>query len=600
MTELLRERDIRFLLYEFLDTTALLGRERYREHSREVFDATVDAARALAEKYLLPHYQKGDAEEVELVDGGVRMLPEVLAAYEVVAESGFLKMTADAEEGGLQLPEVISRVALAYFLAGNCAASSAYFLTLGVINLLRSFASPEQKALYLPLLTEGLATGTMALSEPAQGSSLADIRTRAEPQPDGSWRLFGQKMFITAGDNDIAGNIIHMVLARTKDAPPGVQGISLFIVPKFMLLPDGSPGERNDVATAGVLHKMGQRQSPTTVLNFGEKNGAVGWMISGEGKGLACMFQMMNEARIGVGVTSAALALRAYLYSLDYAKQRPQGRLPSNKSPLSPQVPIVEHADVRRMLLAQKSYAEGALALCLYAASLFEDQHTHPDAAGRERAGLLLDLLTPVVKSWSARYGCASNDLAIQVLGGSGYVREYPVEQLYRDQRINPIHEGAEGIHGLDILGRKVRLAGGAAMRYFGGAVRDTVRSASKFAEIADLGSAVEQHLLILEKTTDSLAALCAREPDVGLSNATVYLDAFGRVAVAWIWLMQSLAAARHEQDCDSSQDGRAFYAGKRQAARFYIEWELPMMQHLCHLLGNPNLLPYRTTAEML
>lgn len=311
------------------------------------------------------------------------------------------------------------------------------------------------------------------------------------------------------------------------------------------------------------------------------------------------MFQMMNEARIGVGIGAAAVALRGYLCALDYAKQRPQGRLPSNKNPASPQVMLIEHADVRRMLLAQKAYGEGALALCLYAASLFEDEHTLPDPAARQRAAELLGLLTPVVKSWSSRYGCQSNDLAIQVLGGAGYIREHPVEQLYRDQRLNPIHEGTEAIHGLDILGRKVRIGEGVALEHFRVEVQATISASAFHFALRDLATALETHLALLFQTTQVLVAAVEVHPDAGLSNATLYLDVFGRVTASWIWLRQALVAHQALAAGAAPQD-RSFYEGKIQAARYYIQWELPAIEHACRLLMAPNLLPLQLPAEYL
>lgn len=599
MTEVLRARDVRFLLYEFLDTASLLHRERYKDHDLNVFSSILEAARNIAEKTLLPHYQKADANEPQFDGERVHVLPDTKVAWDVMRESGFLKAGTDMEDGGLQLPQVIVRCAFAYFLAANGSSSAYFFLTTGVINLIRSFGNASQKELYLPGLLEGNFTGTMAMTEPSQGSALADIRTRAEPQADGSWRLFGQKIFISGGDHDLTENIIHMVLAKTAGAPPGAAGISLFIVPKYMVNPDGTNGTRNDVALAGLLHKMGCRNSVSTALSFGEKDGAIGYLIGEEGKGLACMFQMMNEARIGVGIGAASAALRGFYYSLEYAKERPQGRHPSNKNPASPQVKLTEHADIRRMLLAQKSYGEGALALCLYAASLFEDEHTHPVQEERVRAGQLLGLLTPVVKSWSSRYGCQSNDLAIQVMGGAGYMREYPVEQLYRDQRLNPIHEGAEGIHGIDILGRKIRLDGGVALRHFEQAVSKTIDDASAESALQTLAQSVKAHLDLLLETTKSLVIAMGKDIDAGMSNATIYLDTFGRVTASWIWLRQALIAQQALKRLPIEADSD-FYQGKLLAARYYIEWELPAIEHQCKLLVEPNLLPFRAPVQCL
>jgi butyryl-CoA dehydrogenase len=597
MSSVLNGRDVRFLLYELLDTEALLRRPRYAAHSREVFEATVEAARLIAEKHLAPFAAKADADEPTFDGGEVRTLPELKGAWDAIREAGFLKAHCDEGEGGLQLPEVVLRSAMAYFQAANNGAGWYPFLTLGVINLLRAFGTKEQKRRYLGPLTDGEFTGTMALTEPGQGSALADIKTRAERQADGTYRIFGQKMFISGAEHDLTANIIHMVLARVKGAPAGVKGISLFIVPKCLVNDDGSCGQRNDVAVTGLLHKMGGRATTTTALGFGEQGGAVGHLIGGEGNGLACMFQMMNEARIGVGLAAAATALRGYGHALEYARERPQGRRPSNKDPASPQAMIIEHADVRRMLLAQKAYAEGALALCLFASALFEDEQTHPDPAQRHRAGALLSLLTPVVKSWPAKYGCAANDLAIQVYGGSGYMREYPVERLYRDQRLNPIHEGTEAIHGIDLLGRKVRLADGAAVKYLREGIRDTTATAAASPTLAGLAAELEVKLSLLLTTTEELVAAQERDVDLALANATLYLDAFGRVVAAWMWLKQAVAAEKGiAAGCDAKDE--SFYRGKIHAARYYFTWELPQIVHQTRLLRALDRIPYDAQDE--
>ncbi|RJG00035.1 acyl-CoA dehydrogenase [Noviherbaspirillum saxi] len=574
MTTLLNDRDLQFLLYEFLDTEALLDRPRYADHSREIFDATLDTAREIAADLFAPHNAKGDANEPHFDGERVHLVPETKAAWDAFAQAGFLSAHWNENEGGLQMPEVVLRSAIAYFKSANVATASYSFLSIGAANLLRSFGMQEQKTRYLAQMGDGRFSGTMALTEPGQGSALGDITTRAELQADGTYRLFGQKMFISGGDHNLTDNIVHMVLARIKGAPAGVKGISLFLVPKYLVNDNGSLGARNDVTLAGLLHKMGWRNTTSTVLSFGEKGGAVGTLVGEAGKGLGHMFQMMNEARIGIGLCAAAIAYRAYLLTLDYARERPQGRRPSCKDPLSPQVKLIEHVDVRRMLLAQKAYAEGALAMCLYASSLFEDQHTHADPQVRRDAGLLLDLLTPVVKSWASKYGCASNDLAIQILGGSGYIREYQQEQLYRDQRLNPIHEGAEAIHGIDLLGRKVIMQSGAAYRLFRTAVDATLEEGRTFAGIELLSAGFTTPLARLDSVTAQLAQLQAGDPERALANAIVYLDAFGRIFAAWIWLKQALVAQRGLATANDAD--RDFYSGKIHAARYYCNWELP------------------------
>lgn len=583
MAVTISERELAFLLYEFLDTESLLQRERYADHSREVFDATLETARQLAADTLAPHLREGDEQEPQFVQGKAQLIAPTRAAWRAIADAGFLSAHWDNEEGGLQLPEVVLRAAMSAFYAANVGTAAYPMLTIGAANLLRSFGSPELKSRYLAPMGDGRFAGTMALTEPSQGSALGDIKTTAVAQADGSYRIFGQKMFISGGDQDLTENIVHMVLARIQDAPAGVKGISLFLVPKILPGEDGKPGARNDVALAGLLHKMGWRNTTSTVLNFGENAGAVGWLVGREHHGLAHMFQMMNEARIGVGVMAASIAWRGFRESLNYARERPQGRLPSCKDPLSPQVKLIEHADVRRLLLAQKAYAEGSLALCLYACSLFEDQHSHPDAQARADARRLLDVLTPVVKSWPARYGAAANDMAIQVLGGAGYTRDYPLEQLYRDQRLNMIHEGAEAIHGIDLLGRKVTMEQGAGLRQFIARVRRDAQQAAE-AGLKDEAAALGISLDRLASVSEQLVALQHREPDLALANATVYLDAFGRITLAWIWLQQGRVATLALPG--ASMEATDHYCGKLQAMRYFFQWELPQIDAQWALLA--------------
>ncbi|PZP77126.1 MAG: acyl-CoA dehydrogenase, partial [Ectopseudomonas oleovorans] len=406
---------------------ALTQRPRFADHNRETFDAAISTARGIAEELFAPHNRKNDEHEPQYVDGGAVLIPEVEPALRAFHEAGFLNATRDFEHGGMQLPNLLSQACFAHFQSANIATSSYSMLTMGVANLIEAFGSQEQKDRYLQPIIDGRFFGTMALTEPHAGSSLSDIRTKAEPHADGSYRIKGNKIFISGGDQPISENIVHMVLAKLPDAPPGVKGISLFLVPKFHVGDDGSLGARNDVTLAGLFHKMGWRGTTSTALNFGDNGECVGYLVGKPHHGLSYMFQMMNEARIGVGMGAIMLGYAGYLYSLDYARNRPQGRQPDGKDPSSPQIPIVEHADVRRMLLTQKAYVEGAFDLGLYAARLFDDTHTLETAEERTRALELLDLLTPIVKSWPSEFCLKANELAIQILGGHGYTREYPV-----------------------------------------------------------------------------------------------------------------------------------------------------------------------------
>ncbi|HAM20672.1 MAG TPA: acyl-CoA dehydrogenase [Actinobacteria bacterium] len=570
---ILSRRDLDFLLFEWLGVDDLTKRERFAEHSRDTFEDILDLAELIATNDFAPHNKKNDSNEPTFDGTTVTTNPEVAAAVKKFSEAGFIGSTMDEEVGGMQLPSSVAFAAFAWFAAANVGSAGYPMLTMGNANLIISHGTQEQIDTFVRPMVEGRYFGTMCLSEPQAGSSLADVATRAEEVGDGTYRLFGNKMWISGGDHELTENIVHLVLARIPGSPAGVKGLSLFIVPKYLINEDGTRGERNDVALAGLNHKMGQRGITNTLLNFGEgihspggQAGAIGYLVGEPNRGLAYMFHMMNEARIAVGMGATSLGYTGYLHALQYAKERPQGRPVLEKDPTSPQIPIIEHADVRRMLLAQKAYAEGAMALTLYCGRLVDEQHTGATEEDRRNAELLLDLLTPIVKSWPSQWCLEANSLAIQVHGGYGYTREYNVEQFYRDNRLNPIHEGTHGIQGLDLLGRKVLMQDGAALKLFMARVQDTVdRGLAQGGEVAEWAGQ-------LSSAINDIAVLTAElwgsgQFDVVLANASAYLEAFGHIVLAWIWLEQAEAAAGNPGD---------FYQGKLQAARYFFATELP------------------------
>jgi len=576
-SRLVNRRDLDFVLYELLDIEQFTARPRFSDHSRETFSAALDTAEQIAVEKFAPHNRKADLNEPHFDGKQVRMIPEVKEAISAFIAAGFMASGHDYEFGGMQLPYTVALACNGLFKAANVGTSGYPFLTVGNANLLLAHGSPDQIERYARPELAGRFFGTMCLSEPQAGSSLADIRTTALPQADGSYRMIGNKMWISAGDHELSENIIHLVLARIAGAPAGIRGISLFIVPKFRLNDDGSLGARNDVALAGLNHKMGYRGTTNCVLNFGEKGDCHAELVGKPNQGLACMFHMMNEARIGVGFGAVMLGYTGYLHALDYARNRPQGRPPGAKDPNTPQVPIVEHADVRRMLLAQKAYVEGGLALCLYAASLVDEQKTSPDERVRREAGQLLDLLTPVVKSWPSQWCLEANSLAIQVHGGYGYTREYPVELFYRDNRLNPIHEGTHGIQALDLLGRKVMADGGGSVELLGRKMQDTIVAANAQPGLREHAAALADAFAALAETTRVLGAALAENSQAGLANASVYLEMFGHTVIAWVWLRQALAATRG-LDTGLAADAD-FYRGKLQACGYFFRWELPKTQ---------------------
>ncbi|MBP2473130.1 butyryl-CoA dehydrogenase [Crossiella equi] len=571
---LMSRRDLEFLLYDWLDAEGLCKRERFAEHSRETFDAVLDLCAEIAAERFAPHNKLNDSDEPKVVDGKVVLRPEVATALAAVSEAGLLAGSMDESVGGLRLPQLVQSACFSWFQAANPGSWAYAFLTIGNANLLLTHGSEEQVEKYVRPMLSGRFHGTMCLSEPQAGSSLADITTRAVPRADGTYRLFGNKMWISGGDHELGENIVHLVLAKIPGGPAGVKGISLFVVPKYLVADDGSVGERNDVILAGLNHKMGYRGTTNTLLNFGEgahtpggEAGAVGYLVGQEHHGLAYMFHMMNEARVGVGAGAMALGYTGYLKSLDYARTRTQGRPPGQKDPNAPMVPLLAHADVRRMLLAQKSYVEGALALILFSSKLLDEEETAGSEEERGRLRLLLEVLTPVAKSWPSQWCLRANDLAIQVHGGYGYTREYDVEQHYRDNRLNPIHEGTHGIQAIDLLGRKVVMAGGAGLQALTGLFRATTAKAAEAGGeaahlAADLDAAVARLVAVTEWVHTSDA-----DAETKLANATAYLEATGHIVLAWIWLEQFLATG-------DGQD--AFRQGKRQAARYFFRYELP------------------------
>ena len=579
---IMSRRDLDFLLFEWLAVDDLVKRERFAEHSRETFSDVLDLCEELATRYFAPHNKKSDQNEPSFDGTTVTVIPEIKAALDAVAAADLIGMGMDASLGGAQLPMTVSQAGFSWFSAANISTSGYLMLTIANANLLAKFGSAEQIEAFVTPMLAGRFTGTMALSEPQAGSSLADIVTKAERSDDGTFRLFGSKMWISGAEHEMSENIVHLVLAKIPGGPAGTKGISLFIVPKFLVGVDGSIGARNDVSISGLNHKMGQRGITNTVLNF---NGATGYLVGEEHRGIVYMFHMMNEARLGVGMGAVSLGYTGYLKSLQYALERPQGRALTNRDPSTPQIPIIEHADVKRMLLAQKSYAEGALALALYCARLVDWQDSPDSDDERDRAGLLLDVLTPVAKSWPSQWCLEANSLAIQVMGGYGYTREYDVEQHYRDNRLNPIHEGTHGIQSLDLLGRKVTQRGGAGLVALGAAVGQTVTAAGiaggESAELAAHLDATWQRLVAV-----TLGMFASGDAEAAMANSVIYLEAFGHIVIAWMWLEQFLAAGANPG---------AFYDGKRQAARYFFRYELPRTGPQLDLLEALD----RTTVEM-
>ena len=579
---------LEFLLYDWLKAETLTQRQRFAEHSRETFDAVMDTCERIAREKYAPFNRLVDTQEPHTeteTDGSLRVvLPQAThdarAAY---AESGMLAAAQDHEHGGMQLPYLVEAAANAFFGKASISIGS-NLLTVGNANLLMVHGTELQKQVFAANEFSGRWAGTMCLSEPQAGSSLSDITTRAVLEDEGDplgprYRLRGNKMWISSGEHELTENIVHLVLAKIPGPDgkliPGVKGISLFIVPKKLVDTEGQlTGVRNDVALAGLNHKLGWRGTTNTLLNFGEgqfkvdgQAGAVGYLVGEPHQGLRCMFHMMNEARIAIGMAAAMLGLAGYEASLDYAKTRTQGRPvgAAGRDASQPPVRLIEHADIKRMLLAQKAYCEGALALLLYCARLVDEQHTG-DPAQADEARLLLEVLTPIAKSWPSENCLEANSLAIQIHGGYGYTRDFPVEQYWRDNRLNMIHEGTHGIQAMDLLGRKVLMENGRGLQLLAGRVNATIERAIQQPTLAPHANALAKALARIGAVTK--AAWATGNPSEALANAVPYMQAFGHVVIAWTWLDLALAV-------DASKD-EAHRAGMAGAVAYFYQYELP------------------------
>lgn len=597
-----------FLLYDWLQADGLTARTRYAEHSRETFDAVLDTCERLAREKYTPFNRTVDTQEPQF-DGEKVILPQcTYDARQAYADTGMLAAGKDAEWGGMQLPYLVEAAANSFFACASVSMGS-NLLTSANANLLLVHGSERQKQVFAVKELEGLWAGTMALSEPQAGSSLSDISTRA--LPDGAdfesdalgprYRLKGNKMWISAGDHELTENIVHLVLAKIPGPDgkliPGVKGISLFIVPKQLVDAQGNlTGERNDVALAGLNHKLGWRGTTNTLLNFGEGKhavrggaGAIGYLVGQPHEGLKCMFHMMNEARIGIGMAATMLGLAGYYASLDYAKNRPQGRPvgEGGKDASRPQVAIIEHADVKRMLLAQKAYGEGALALNLYCARLVDEGRTGA-AEDAARAQLLLEVLTPIAKSWPSEFCLEANSLAIQIHGGYGYTRDFPVEQYWRDNRLNMIHEGTHGIQAADLLGRKVRMQGGAGLQLLAATINTTIQQALQQPQLAGYANQLAKALQEVGAATK--AAWATEHAGQALANAVPYMQAFGHMVLAWVWL--DVAQRVLARDASLSI---AANAGRIRACQYFFHYELPKITAWLNVVSARDL----TCADM-
>ena len=565
-------KDIRFTLNQICDLEDILRLPKFAENDGETIDAVLEEAGRLASGVLAPLNRQGDTQGATLANGVVTTPDGFAEAYAAYRDGGWNGIQFDPNYGGMGLPLVIGNACSELWNSANMGFSLCPMLTQGAIDAIGAHGSDELKEIYLEKLVTGHWTGTMNLTEPQAGSDVGALRSKAEPAEDGSWRIKGQKIFITYGEHDYADNIIHLVLARTPGSPEGTRGISLFVVPKFLVNPDGSLGQRNDLRCINLEEKLGIHASPTAVMSFGDNEGAVGYMLGEENKGMRCMFTMMNTARLSVGIEGLAIAEGAYQHAVAYALERRQGKAIGATEPGSSA--IVKHADVRRMLMTMKSQIDAMRALCYVNGQALDLARYHTDEEQRSWYGQLAELLTPLSKAWSTDLGCEIASLGVQIHGGMGFIEETGAAQYYRDARITPIYEGTNGIQALDLVMRKLTMAGGEVVTRYLAEMRGLDQGLARGGEVfAKMRGNLNAALDGLEEASGWLLQTMASEPNAVAAGATPYLRMFGMTVGGYLLAKGALAAAALAEQPGADTP---FLSGRVATARFYSEQILP------------------------
>ena len=593
---------MKFLLYDTVDFDKIMDTERYGEHDKESTDLFMNSVKDFCDQELYPYFREMDEQPVVFEDGKIIAHPQIGVGMKKAGEMGLIGGVFEYEDGGLQLPFIVHTAATAIQDAANNHLPGYWGLTLGAAELVATFASQELKDLYLPKMLEGLWGGTMCLTEPQAGSSLSDVVTAAVPAEDGSYRIKGQKIFISGGDHAYCDNFVHLLLGRVEGAPKGTKGISLFIVPQKRIQEDGSL-IANDVTTAGDFQKMGQRGYCTTHLIFGEQDDCRAWLVGEANYGLKYMFKMMNGARIGVGRGAASIAMAAYYHSLAYAKERPQGRKVSNtgkKDASQEQTLIINHPDVRRMLIFQKAVAEGGMSLVMQAAEYYDKYLTADNEEGKAKYLTLLELLTPMVKTFPSEKGREAVDNGLQVLGGYGFCSEYILQQYYRDIRIFALYEGTTGIQSIDLLGRKMTMADGKAPMMLAQEMMVTMQHAGKYEELQPYCQALGKQLESVQKVMGHLMKYAQKgEFESYLADATVFMEFFSTITIAWQWLKMA-AIAKEAMVLGNGKYSEEFYESKIHAMRFFFKYEVQKTAGLINILLDENQLTLTPEKEVL
>lgn len=586
-------RNLKFILNEMLNVGQLTDYDRFSEYDVDTFNMLLDSTEDYAEQELYPTFKEMDDQPAYYKDGKIIVHPMIGKAMQYAGEQGAIGSGFDYEDGGMQMPAVISAARGHILESANNNVVGYIGLTTGAAELIVEFGSEELKSYYVPKMLTGSWAGTMCLTEPQAGSSLSDVTTKAVPDGD-YYKISGQKIFISGGDHEYCDNFVHLVLARIEGAPAGTKGISLFVVPKYRQGADGSLVD-NDVITAGDFQKLGQRGYCTTHLAFGDEGDCHGWLVGEENKGLKNMFLMMNGARIAVGVSGASIATAAYHHALQYAKERPQGRRiqsGGNKDVNKDQVLIIKHPDVRRMLLLQKAVAEGSVSLIMQA-SLYRDLADVTEGEEKEKYDQLLEILTPIVKTYPAEMGREAVSNGLQVLGGYGFTNDFLLQQYYRDIRIMSLYEGTTGIQSLDLLGRKVVMNNGQAIRILMKEIMTDIARAKSHEALSSYADELGSSLAVVQKSLEYLLAFAMKgENERFLADATIFMQLMSNVIIAWQWLKQATTAS----DMMSAEDGlytEDYYRSKIHTMKYFFKYELPKIHACAEILKGEELTMY-------
>ena len=593
---------LKYILYDIHNLEGLLSRDRFKDHDIASLDLFLESVKDFSDRELYPYFKEMDETPAYHKDGTVIVHKQVDVMMKKGGELGVISASFDYEDGGLQIPFMAHQAAAFILDAANNHLPGYAGLTQGAAELIIEFGNEELNTAYVPNMLSGIWGGTMCLTEPQAGSSLSDIVTKATPTDAGFYKISGQKIFISGGDHQYAENIVHLVLARIEGAPKGTKGISLFVVPKNRPTSDGSL-EYNDVMTVADFQKMGQRGYCTTHLGFGDSDDCRGWLVGEENKGLAQMFLMMNAARIAVGRGAAAIAMAAYRTSLHYANERPQGRKLTStgkKNPSDKQALIIEHPDVRRMLLLQKAIVEGSLSLVLLASKYYDIIHSSENPEEKEKYNLLLEIIIPIVKTFPSEAGSTSVNNGLQVLGGYGFCTDFSLQQYYRDIRISSLYEGTTGIQSQDLLARKVTLQNGKALALLVDEMMRTISLASNYDELKPYADELSSSLQLSQKILQKLMPFAMKgNYERYLSDANLFMEYMSIVVLSWLWLEMAVNS-KEKITTDDLKYSKIFYESKIHTMKFYFKYELPKTLSLSESLMSDEVLTIKEDKEYI